>query len=156
MMCKNAKETFLKIDFGSGYGLRPGFKSCDFTGSPILDFLSKDYKIFKDIDLEIENGSVDEFFVRNVIHHIKDLRRLFKMFFKYLKVNGRLTIIDCRKEFYSQNVFLDTLWYRGIIPRYEVWFSDHYRDYASIAKEIGFTLNEHYNENEKEVFIFSK
>ena len=156
MMSKNAKETYLKIDFGSGYNPSPGFSTCDFTGNPMLDFQTKDYKIFCDKSKEIDEESVDEFHARNVIHHIEDLSRLFRMFYRYLKPGGRLVIVDCKEEFFSQNVFLDKLWYRYIIPRKEVWFSDHYRDYIKIAKENGFNLDEHTEDNEKETVCFLK
>ncbi len=155
-MFKNAKETYLKIDFGSGYNPLSGFSSCDFTENPMLDFQVKNYKIFKDSVKEIDDASVDEFYARNVIHHIKDLTRLFKMFYKYLKPCGRLTVIDCREKFFKQNVFLDRLWYRYVIPREEIWFSENYRDYIEIAKENGFSIDEYIKENEKEIVFFSK
>lgn len=146
----------MKIDFGSGYNPKQGYKSCDFTENPILDFQVKNYKIYYDLNKELSENSVDEFFVRNTIHHIKDLNQLFKMFFKYLKNDGKLIIIEVNEKNFKANLFLDQLWYRYIIPRSEIWFSKTYRNYKKIALKHGFKLKKENIENEKEIMEFFK
>ncbi len=146
----------MKIDFGSGYNPKQGYKSCDFTENPILDFQVKNYKIYSDINIELPQNSVDEFYVRNTLHHIKDLSLILQMFYFYLKNNGKLIIIDCRSDFYEKNLFLDKLWYRYIIPRPEIWFSNTYRNYKKIALKVGFKLIKEKIKNEKEIFEFIK
>lgn len=141
----------LKIDFGSGYNPKEGFKTCDITTSPMLDYYFNGMVID-----ELEFKSVDEFYSRNVLHHIENLEYTLKLLYRYLKQHGTLTIIECRKEFYETNYFLDILWYRGIIPRPEIFISKEYRDYNSIMVSIGFRLYHRYFENEKEVSIWKK
>ena len=108
----------------------------------------------KDTILDLKEKSVDEFYLRNVVHHIPDLKRTFKCLKKYLKDDGKIKIIECKKENYHANWFLDSLWYRYIIPREEVWFSYKYRDYKKILLNIGFKKIESYEENEKETSIW--
>ena len=140
----------LKIDFGSGYNPNKEYKTCDITGSPILDYLYDK----KDTILDLKEKSVDEFYLRNVVHHIPDLKRTFKCLKKYLKDDGKIKIIECKKENYYANWFLDSLWYRYVIPREEIWFSDKYRDYKNVLLSIGFKKIESYEENEKEISIW--
>ncbi len=144
-------KSTLKIDFGSGYNPKSGYKTCDITNAPFLDFAYDGEKI-----IGCKKNSVDEFYLRNVIHHIPNLKEVFLMFHFYLKRNGKIKIIDVRKEYYKQNVILDIIWYRYVIPRNEIWFSPIYRDYFEILKMIGFTLVEQYYEDEKEVTIWKK
>ena len=75
-------------------------------------------------------------------------------FSRILKDGGILEITEARKEYYSQNYYLDYLWYRWIIPRYEIWFSNTYRDCRDYFKE--FNLDYYDTLDEKEVFIFIK
>lgn len=141
----------LKIDFGSGYNTKQNFKTCDVTGSPFLDYYYNGTSI-EGLDFD----SVDEFYSRNVIHHIDNLEYTLKLLYSYLKQHGTLTIIECRKEYYSTNYFLDVLWYREIIPRPEIFIAKEYRDYISIMLQIGFRLCDRYFENEKEVSVWKK
>ena len=104
--------------------------------------------------IRFKRKSVDELYLRNVVHHIPDLKRTFKCLKKYLKDNGKIKIIECKKENYHANWFLDSLWYRYIIPREEVWFSDKYRNYGNVLLNIGFKKIEFYEENEKEISIW--
>lgn len=143
----------LKIDFGSGYNPLEEYKSCDITESPMLDFY---YDYENDKIIELCDSSVDEFYLRNVIHHIPDLKKTFSCLSKYLKDDGILKIIDVRSEYYLQNKILDVLWYRYIIPRYEIWISYKYRDYFSLLKELGYKELEYYIEEEKEISIWKK
>ncbi len=143
----------LKIDFGSGYAHNKDYKSCDITFSPILDFVY-DYKKNKILYCKI--NSVDEFYLRNVVHHLPDIEKTFKCLKKYLKKGGIIKIIDVNKNYFKQNLFLDRLWYRFIIPQNEIWFSEVYRDYKSILKDMNFQVLENYVIAEKEVSVWKK
>jgi hypothetical protein len=143
----------LKIDFGSGYNPKSGYKTCDVTYAPFLDYV---YDQEKSEILYCENGSVDEFHLRNVVHHVKDLSAMFECLKRYLKEDGLLTIIDVRKEYFEKNVILDIIWYRYVIPRYEVWFSREYRDYSKVLTKLGFVRIDYHICEEKEVSIWLK
>ena len=143
----------LKIDFGSGYNPNNGDKTCDITFLPTLDYV---FNIENYTITDLAENMVDEFYLRNVVHHIEDLDLTFKMLYKYLKPNGIIKIIDVRKEYFRQNVILDIIWYRYVIPRYNVWFSRYYRNYFDILEQLKLTLiHKEYN-NEKEVSIWKK
>lgn len=145
----------LKIDFGSGYNPKKGYKTCDMTLSPYLDFISKDNKIY-DKKGEIQKNSVDVIHCRNTLHHVKDLESLIKNFYTYLKPNGRLEVIDCRKEYFKGNVFLDKVWYRYINKNENIYISETYNDYKKMCESVGFKkVIERYKE-EKEITIFLK
>lgn len=147
------KKELLKIDFGSGYNPNKEYKLCDITFLPNLDYA---YDIEKNVIIGCCENSVDEFYLRNVVHHIKDLSYTFTCLYRYLKKDGVLKIIDVREEFYKQNLILDIIWYRYVIPRYEIWFSNKYRNYFDVLEKMGFQLEETYFENEKEVSIWKK
>lgn len=145
----------LYIDIGSGYNPKSGYKTADITGFPNLDYLIKDNKLYSK-KAELKENTVDKFRLRNVIHHVKDLNQLFINLFRYLKPNGIIEIIDCNKKHYSANLCLDNLWYRYVIPRKEIFIANAYRDYANLAKTIGFNiLNKNVNK-EKEITILQK
>lgn len=141
----------LKIDFGSGYNPYPGYKTCDITASPFLDFFYDGKEI-----VGCKENSVTEFYLRNVVHHIQNLEEVFAMLQLYLKKNGTIKIIEARKDYYKQNVILDIIWYRYVIPRREIWFSTFYRNYFEILKKVGFELVEQRYEKEKEVSLWRK
>lgn len=143
----------LKIDFGSGYNPNKGYKTCDITYSPTLDYV---YDIKKQTILELEENTVDEFYLKNVVHHIKELEVTFLVLKKYLKKGGKLHIIDANEKYFKQNVILDILWYRWLIPQQEIWFSRNYRDYKKILKELGFTKQLDLQNQEKEESIWIK
>lgn len=143
----------LKIDFGSGYSPRKGYSTCDITYSPFLDYV---YDVHKNEILDLNYNSVDVFYLRNVVHHLKYLKLTLNKLSKYLKFNGIIIIEDCRKEYFKQNVFLDRLWYRYIIPREEIWFSNVYRDYSIIMNELNFKLINKKYKNEKEILVWRK
>lgn len=145
----------LCIDIGSGYNPTKGFKTADITEFPNLDYIIKNNKIYSKT-AELKVNSVDKFRLRNVVHHIKDLNQLLVNLFKYLKPNGTIEIIDCNKEHYSANVCLDNLWYRYVIPRKEIFIADAYRDYAKLAKTIGFNVLKQNTIDEKEITILQK
>jgi len=143
----------LKIDFGSGYNANPEYKICDITWLPNLDYV---YDQNNNVILECEENSVDEFYLRNVVHHLPDIEKTFQCLLKYLKNDGVIKIIDVRKEYFKQNVILDILWYRYIIPRYEIWFSRYYRDYFGILEQLGMEKIDYNIHDEKEVSIWRR
>jgi SAM-dependent methyltransferase len=137
-----------KLDFGSGYNPEKEYETCDIYGHVDYFFDPISYKI------DVEDELFDVIRCRNVIHHIKDIDRLSKEFNRILKKGGILEITEARKEYYSSNYYLDYLWYRFIIPRYEVWFSKKYRNCKNYFKE--FDLGYYDTLDEKEIFIFIK
>ena len=143
----------LKIDFGSGYNPNKDYKVCDITYLPNLDYV---YDEENNVIIGCSKNSVDEFYLRNVVHHLPSIERTFICLINYLKGDGIIKIIDVRKEFYKQNVILDILWYRYIIPRYEIWFSRYYRDYFKILEDLGMQRIEYYLQEEKEVSVWKK
>lgn len=145
----------LYIDIGSGYNPKPGYKTADITGFPNLDYVIKDGRIYSATG-ELEENSVDGFRLRNVIHHVKDLDRLFTNLFRYLNHTGEIEIIECSKEHYYSNFCLDNLWYRYVISRPEIWFSRKYRNYIEIAEKIGFRVISKKSVGEKEIIKLIK
>lgn len=143
----------LKIDFGSGYNPNSDYKICDITYLPNLDYV---YNQDDNVIVGCEYCSVDEFYLRNVVHHLLDMKKTFSCLIKYLKTNGEIKIIDVRKEYFKQNLILDILWYRYVIPRYEVWFSKCYRDYFKILESLGMEKIDYYIQDEKEVSVWRK
>lgn len=140
------------LDFGSGYNPKDGYLTCDRTSSPKLDFVF-DPDAYKIID--VDDNHFDVIRCRNVIHHVHDLRKLFLEFQRTLKVNGKLIIIEPTRKSYKSNLILDILWYRFVIPRYEVWFSPKYREYVDTLKQLKFKEESH-TEGEKEYYTFRR
>src|ERR1035437_940569 len=93
-----------KLDFGSGYNPQTEYKTCDVCGYVDYYFDPIEYKI------DAEDGIFDEIRCRNVIHHVKDLNKLSKEFYRVLKNGGRLKIIEPIRECYDANYYLDYLW----------------------------------------------
>ena len=73
MHSKTSSTQSLFIDYGSGYNPKKGYKTCDFTTNPCLDYNVIDYKIYNK-DGELPHKSVSIFRLRNVIHHIPPFR----------------------------------------------------------------------------------
>lgn len=144
--------TKLCIDFGSGYNQKAGYKTCDVTGFPQLDF----WYDGKDEIVGLREKSVDVFYLRNVVHHIPDLQRTFTTLKKYLKVGGKLIIIDCNKDHYKINVFLDNLWYRFVGNNNEIFISKSYRDYINVLIKLGFKQLYYKSFKEKEITEYER
>lgn len=72
-------------------------------------------------------------------------------FEKYLKVGGKLVIIDCNKGHYKTNVFLDNLWYRFVGNNNEIFISKQYRDYINVLIKLGFKQLYYKSFKEKEI-----
>lgn len=118
-----------KLDFGSGHRPRPGYMTCDIVGRPDFYFDPENYHIE-----DVPDGYFDEIICFNVLHHVKDLDRLAQEFERVLKIGGKLIIGEPKKDCYEANKALDYLWYRWIIPRHYIWWSQTYRDWRSIFK----------------------
>ena len=140
---------YRKLDFGSGYNLKKGYKSCDIIKKPFLDYICVDNKIL------CEDNLFNTIHVRNVLHHIYNIEDIILEFNRVLKKNGLLIIIDVRKKYYKSNVILDILWYRYILPDYNIYISKKYRDYISVIKKYFKLVSKKYKQ-EKEITIFIK
>ena len=81
---------------------------------------------------------------------------LFKCLLPKLRKNAKIIIIECRKEFYYANFFLDTLWYRSIIPDLSLYISHEYRDYRKNLEMLGFNIKQQSFKDEKEEVVFAK
>lgn len=142
----------LKIDFGCGYNPQKGYKRCDVTYSPVLDYV---YDIKTNRIVDCKDNSVDEIFCRNVLHHVEDLFALFKEFHRVLKIGGVIHIIDANESGYEANKFLDNLWYKSINIRPEIWWSEQYRNFVYfLCKNL--VVEEIYEVNEKIVLKIEK
>ncbi len=139
------------LDFGSGHQPREGFKLCDVDGYAIdYQFDALRYRI-----LGLPDSSVTVLHCRNVLHHVFSLDYLAEEFHRVLKPGGIVHIIDCTPAAFPANVFLDRLWYRGIIPRPKVWIAEKYRDYAKTFSTFFNCLCKRMDA-EKEEYIFQK
>lgn len=133
----------LCIDFGSGYNPQIGFKTCDVN-------VGCDYNSIG----EVEDNSVDYLRARNVLHHIEDVDSLIKEFKRVLKKDAKVIILDCRKDFFKINVLLDTIWYRSVNKRDDIFIRQSYLNYVDIFINNGFKLIIDMNIKEKELKIF--
>jgi ubiquinone/menaquinone biosynthesis C-methylase UbiE len=98
----------------------------------------------------------DQIHCKNVIHHVRSIKKLFKEFHRILRPEGEVIIIEPTPKAFDTNVFLDTLWYRSIIPREEVWFSRVYRDYRTALTKCQFRITLELEADEKEFVIARK
>lgn len=142
----------LCIDFGSGYNPKKGYKTCDIVTNPRLDY----WYDGQDTIIGLEESSVDVFYLRNVIHHIPDLRRTLTVIRKYLKCKGRLIIVDCNKSHFCANVILDKIWYRYIRNDNNIFIAESYRDYISELIELGFNQLYYKQVKEKEITKYER
>jgi SAM-dependent methyltransferase len=140
----------LKVDFGCGYNPLPGYKKCDVATSPALDC---QYDGLDGI-IGLELHSVDTFNVRNVIHHLPDIRRTVRCLRRYMKMNGKVVIADCDKAHFAANVFLDRLWYRFVNNEQNIYISPRWRDYFTIMREEVFVCCHQSNDGLKDVSVW--
>lgn len=142
----------LCVDFGCGYNPKVGFKTCDITTNPMLDYWYDGYENI----VGLEENSVDVFFLRNVVHHIPDLQKTFRTIRKYLKRNGKLIVIDCNKTHFQANVILDKIWYRHVGNNFDIYIAESYRDYTVVLTELGFKQLFYKQLKEKEITIYER
>lgn len=133
------------VDFGSGHNPRKGFLSCDITSNADLYYNTETFEI------ENFNEKVDLINVRNVVHHLPDIKRTMNSLKKYLTKNGKIVIIEPSKENFKTNLFLDVLWYRGINKREDIEIFN-YRDYHKILSD-DFCIKKTILSHEKQVTI---
>ena len=132
----------MKLDFGSGYGACSGWATLDFGMKCTYNDIS-----------EIPDNSITKIRFRNVLHHIENVESLFQALKRKFRNNVKIIIIECRKEFFDKNVFLDILWYRGIIPNPNMYIAREYRDFGKILTNLGFCEFQRELDNEKETII---
>ena len=144
-------ETRLKVDFGCGYNPLPGYKKCDVTTSPTLDYQYDG----QDSIIGLEPHSVDVFNVRNVIHHLPDIRRTVRCLRRYTKQGGKVIITDCDAAHFAANVFLDRLWYRFVNNEQKIFISADWRDYLTIMREEGFVCCHQSNDGLKDKTVWT-
>lgn len=116
------------VDFGSGHNPRRGFITCDNTGLAEL-YYNEDTN-----EIDGLNDKVDMFYMRNVVHHLPSISRVVECMKKYLTEHGKIVIVEPKKEAYAANIFLDVMWYRGILKNDRIKIFN-YRDYDSIIKK---------------------
>lgn len=144
-------EKRLKVDFGCGYNPLRGYKKCDITTSPTLDYQydGGDYII------ELQSQSVDKFNLRNVIHHLPDIRRTIQCLKRYIKTGGKVIISDCDADHFAANVFLDKVWYRFVNQNADIFISPQWRDYFTIMREEGFVCCHQSNDGLKDISVWT-
>jgi hypothetical protein len=135
----------MKLDFGSGYGACSGWATLDFGANCTYNDIS-----------EIPDKSITKIRFRNVLHHIEHVESLFKALKAKFRKNVKIIIIECRKEFFDNNVFLDVLWYRGIVQNPNMYIAREYRDFGKILQQMGFCVFQRMVENEKETIILKR
>jgi len=135
----------MKLDFGSGYGACSGWATLDFGVNCTYNDIS-----------EIPDNSITKIRFRNVLHHIENVESLFQSLENKFRKNVKIIIIECRKEFFDNNVFLDMLWYRGIVPNPNMYIAREYRDFGKILQKMGFCVFQRMLENEKETIILKR
>ncbi len=138
-------KKIIKLDYGSGYNPKAGFKTADMVGRP--DYYIQDCQV-----LNLPDKSCRVVCMKNVFHHVLNTDKLNKEMERILEERGRLVVVEPSKENYESNKFWDQLWYRGIIPRSEIVWSNEYRDPAKHFKS--FKLITRKLNNPYEVFIF--
>jgi SAM-dependent methyltransferase len=128
-----------------------GYKKCDITTSHALDYQYDG----NDCIIGLQPHSVDTFNVRNVIHHLPDIRRTVKCLKRYIKTDGKVVIADCDVAHFTANVFLDKVWYRFVNQDEEIFISPEWRDYFTIMREEGFLCLHKSNDGLKDISVWT-
>ena len=93
----------LMVELGSGGGfikeIIPGVVTSD-----ILRLAGVD-RCFSALNMPFENGSVDAFFMIDVLHHINDSRAFFKEANRCLKAGGRIVMVEPANTLWSRLVW---------------------------------------------------
>lgn len=145
--------TILNIDFGSGYNPYYDYKTCDMVYSPHLDYF---YDRKNNTICNLENSTVDRFRLKNVLHHVEDISKLFTVLNNYLKLNGSIEVIEPKEEFYTQNTILDIIWYRYVQRFYHIKIYPKYRDYISCIERAGLQLVSKKTSGVYDITLFQK
>lgn len=96
-------ETKYIVELGSGSGfikeIIPHVVTSDVLPLPNID------KYFSALKMPFEDGTVDAFFMINVLHHLSDVRTFFKEACRCLKVCGKIIMIEPAKTLWSQFIY---------------------------------------------------
>jgi SAM-dependent methyltransferase len=93
-------EKRLLVELGSGGGFIKEIIGNVVT-SDILDLPNVD-KVFSSSKMPFEDGSVDAFFMVDVLHHITDSRAFFTEALRCLKVRGKIVMIEPANTLFSR------------------------------------------------------
>lgn len=144
----------MKLEYGCGYwNLKKGWKNADTSKYRGVNYVidEKTSRIHG-----LRGGCCNVIRARNVLHHIKQMAKVFGEINRLLKKKGKVIISEPRKECWLGNVSLDIWWYRIKIPRFQVWFALRYRDWKHFRKELGYSLIKKYDEGHNEVEVWQK
>lgn len=133
------------VDVGSGYNPKPGYMTCDNNYG--CDFYNID---------EIPDNYVDQFHLRNVIHHIENLHIFAKKLYDKQRWGGGLQIIDCIEGQYHINYLWDLIWYRYVNFRNDIFISNCYRDFESVFLNVGYFMVDRNVDGEKLILTLKK
>ena len=91
------------VELGSGAGfikeIIPGVVTSDVFKIPNIDL------VFSATHMPFKNGSVDRFFMLNVIHHIQDPQVFFEEVDRSLKKNGKLVAIEPANTMWGRFIY---------------------------------------------------
>jgi SAM-dependent methyltransferase len=96
-------EKKVLVELGSGGGFIKEVISNVVT-SDILDLPNVD-RVFSSSNMPFENGSVDAFFMFDVLHHIADSRAFFREALRCLKVCGKVIMIEPANTLWSRFIY---------------------------------------------------
>lgn len=99
----NGCEGKVIVEVGSGGGFIKEVISNAIT-SDIMELSNVD-KVFSATEMPFGDGSVDVFFLNNVLHHIKDVRFFFTEAVRCLKTSGRIVMIEPANTLFSRFVY---------------------------------------------------
>jgi SAM-dependent methyltransferase len=91
------------VELGSGGGFIKEMIGNVIT-SDVLELPNVD-KVFSAADMPFEKGSVDAFFMFDVLHHITDPRAFFKEALRCLKSYGRIIMIEPANTWWSRFIY---------------------------------------------------
>jgi len=91
------------VELGSGGGfikeVIPNVITSDILELPNVD------KVFSVLDMPFEQGSVDAFFMVDVLHHITDPRAFFREALRCLRAGGRIVMIEPANTWWSRFIY---------------------------------------------------
>ena len=95
------------VELGSGGGF---IKKCipNVITSDVLELAGVD-KVFSAMQMPFDDGSVDAFFMIDVLHHISDTRAFFREAQRCLKVDGKIVMIEPANTIWAR--FIYTRWH---------------------------------------------
>jgi len=91
------------VELGSGGGFIKEIIGNVIT-SDVLELLNVD-RIFSVFDMPFDQGSVDAFFMLDVLHHITNPRAFFREALRCLKAGGRIVMIEPTNTWWSSFIY---------------------------------------------------